>query len=556
MFPPPPATGHFLSGVPTSTLAPQHTAFHSVCPLGSALPGEQEHTARVCRTDEAARPGHSELAAEPGVEGFFPDSRSRIPFSTADRWKSVAVTDILLLADEKFDFDLSLSSSSANEDDEVFLGPVGHKERCIAASLELNHHIPEEPPLPASESPFTWSPLTGEKFVEVYKEAHLLALQIQSNGKARAAPAAKPEDPGSQGVDGFIQESKLKINLFERENEVKKSPKSLKRETYHLSDSPSRGPPPWGTQPPSGAALPAAPAQASRPRTPGPPRASCSSLPAEPSAAHPPDHAGTQKKATSKLLPPRASSLRGKSIPSALEKGVLTFQFTIFQPVKEKPASPSRMKILNEKDSHSSVPPDKRHAARDVASLPAGGNHVVQGKRSLPVPNKSGLKKTMLKPPGCAGSLARKSSSGSVSGVSASVYASPAAGKAKPRERPSIPVDSSQSNTSQSGRTGLALPRLCLQPGPAGVSCRQSQRPGVAESTAEQPRAPTRAALTQPQTPGQGGPGLNSHLSLSQSSQMNKTGSTRRGDSRLNSKTKAMPSPTNHFKIPKCSTGK
>ena len=127
---------------------------------------------------------------------------------------------------------------------------------------------------------------------------------------------------------------------------------------------------------------------------------------------------------------------------------------------------------------------------------------------------------------------------------------------AKPRERPSIPADSSQSNTSQSGRTGLVLPRLCLQPGPAGVSCRQSQRPGVAESTAEQPRAPTRATLTQPQTPGQGGPGLNSHLSLSQSSQMNKTGNTRRGDSCLNSKTKAVPSPTNHFKIPKCSTGK
>nr|XP_030711484.1 G2 and S phase-expressed protein 1 isoform X2 [Globicephala melas] len=443
--------------------------------------------------------------------------------------------DTLLLADEKFDFDLSLSSSSASEDDEVFLGPAGHKERCIA----LNHRIPEEPPLPAS-----WSPLTGEKFVEVYKEAHLLALQIQSNSKAKAAPAATPKGPGSQAVEGFIQESKLKIHLFERENEAKKSPKSLKRETYHLPDSPSRGPPLWGSQPPSGAALPAAPAQASRPQTPGPPHASCSSLPVEPGAAHPPDQAGAQKKVTSKLLLPRASSLRGKSIPSALEK-----------PMKEKPAGPSRMKILNEKDSHSSVPPDKPCAARDIASLPAGGNHVVQGKRSLPVPNKFGLKKTMLKPPGCAGSLARKSSSGSVSGVSASVCASPAAGKAKPRDRPSIPADSSQSNTSQSGRTGLVLPRLCLQPGPAGVSYRQSQRPGVAESTAEQPRAPTRAALTQPQSPGQGGPGLNSHLSLSQSSQMNKTGSTRRRDSCLNSKAKVMPTATNQFKIPECSTG-
>ncbi|XP_065743948.1 G2 and S phase-expressed protein 1 [Phocoena phocoena] len=183
--------------------------------------------------------------------------------------------DTLLLADEKFDFDLSLSSSSANEDDEVFLGPVGHKERCIAASLELNRQIPEEPPLPAS-----WSPLTGEKFVEVYKEAHLLALQIQSNSKAKATPAATPKDPGSQGVEGFIQESKLKIHLFERENEAKKSLKSLKRETYHLPDSPSRGPPLWGTQPPSGAALPAA-----CPQMPGPPHASCSSLPVEPGSS-------------------------------------------------------------------------------------------------------------------------------------------------------------------------------------------------------------------------------------------------------------------------------
>lgn len=39
-----------------------------------------------------------------------------------------------------------------------------------------------------------------------------------------------------------------------------------------------------------------------------------------------------------------------------------------------------------------------------------------------------GLKKTLLKPPGCAGSLARKSSSwGSVSGVTSGVSASPAA---------------------------------------------------------------------------------------------------------------------------------
>lgn len=159
--------------------------------------------------------------------------------------------------------------------------------------------------------------------MEVYKEAHLLAFQIQSNSRtkvAQAAQAAQPEDPGSHGVERFIQESKLKINLFDRENEMKKSPKSLKRETYCLSDGLWRAPLLWGTQPTSSTALPASPAQASCPETSGMPPASCPSLPAEPSAAQPPNQARAQKKVASKLLPPRTSSLRGKSLHSAMEK--------------------------------------------------------------------------------------------------------------------------------------------------------------------------------------------------------------------------------------------
>ncbi|XP_043297250.1 G2 and S phase-expressed protein 1 [Cervus canadensis] len=450
--------------------------------------------------------------------------------------------DILLLADEKFDFDLSLSSSSANEDDEVFFGPIGHKERCIAASLELNNQIPQEPPLPASERHFTWSPLTGEKFVEVYKEAHLLAFQIQSNGRTKAVQAAQPEDPGSQGVERFIQESKLKVNLFDRENEMKKSPKSLKRETYCLSDGLWRAPLLPGTQPTSSTALPASPAQASRPETSGMPPASCPSLPAEPSAAQPPNQAGAPKKVASKLPPPRTSSLRGKSLHSAVEK-----------PAREKPASPPGMKIQNEKGAHSSMSPDKPSTARDVASLPASGSHLVPGKRSLPVPNKSGPKKTMLKPPGCAGGLAGRSSSGSVSGLSS---ASPAAGRAKPSERPGISVDSARSSSSQTGRMGHGLPRPTLKAGPGGVASRQSQRPGAAEWPAEQPRGPPRAALPQPQTPDQGGPGPRSHCGLSQSPERGETGGTVRRGSCLNSKAKAVPAPANQFKIPGFSTGK
>lgn len=48
------------------------------------------------------------------------------------------------------------------------------------------------------------------------------------------------------------------------------------------------------------------------------------------------------------------------------------------------------MKVQNEKDAHSSMPPDKLSTTRDVAGMSAAGSHLVPGKRSLPVPNKVG----------------------------------------------------------------------------------------------------------------------------------------------------------------------
>ncbi|XP_060044775.1 G2 and S phase-expressed protein 1 isoform X3 [Erinaceus europaeus] len=442
-------------------------------------------------------------------------------------------TDILLLADEKFDFDLSLSSLSANEDDEVFFGPVGHKERCIAASLELNNQIPKENVSPASESQFNWSPLTGEKFVEIYKEAHLLALQIESDNKNKEAQSAQSEDPGNPGVEKFLQESKLKINLFEKEKEMQKSPQSLKRETYHLSDIPVQGSPLLRDQPSSSMALQSAPPPACLPQPQGPPHHARSSLVGPRTTAHPLKQTVTQKKGVSKLPPPRASSIRGKSTQLALEK-----------PTKDMPASPSRMKATNEKD----VPPAQQgvfpSTAGSVASLPASGSHLVQGKRLLSIPNKSGLKKTLLKPPGCASSLARKSSSlGSVS--------------AKASERSGVPVDRSHSlsNTIPPGRTGPAPARQSVQAAPMGVSCKQSQGAKVADLSVEPPRVPDTAASTQTLTPEPRGLGRNSRPSLSQSSQLRKPESTRRRDSSVSAKAKALPTPTNPFKVPKFPTG-
>ncbi|XP_004380120.1 G2 and S phase-expressed protein 1 [Trichechus manatus latirostris] len=454
--------------------------------------------------------------------------------------------DVLLLADETFDFDLSLSSSSANEDDEVFFGPAGHEDRRVAASVELNNPIPEEPLLAACGSRFPWSPLTGEKFAEVYKEAHLLALQIEGNSKNKATDAKKPGGPGDQDVEIFVQESKLKANIFEKGSEMKKSPTSLKRETYYLSESPLTGPPCSGLQPPSGLALHPGPAEAGLPRTREPHPSSRSSLAVEPSAVHPPSQAVTQKKIVSRLQQPRASSVRGKSILSAVEK-----------PKKEIPASPCRTKLLNDKESHREVLPEKSRVAVDAVTVPAGGSHLVPGKRVRPVPNKLGLRRTLLKPPGRTGSLARKSSSsGSVSGVTSRMGTSSAGGQAQSGELVSVPADGSRAVSNRTlSRLGPPTQQQPWRSGPADASCEHTKLADVAEFTAEQPERPSTASFTQPQTPDNAGLRLDCTFSLPRSSQLNTTGSTRRRDSYRNSKTKIVPTPTNQFKIPKFSTG-
>lgn len=156
---------------------------------------------------------------------------------------------------------------STNEDDEVF-EPVEHKERCIEASLEPGPVTPEKP-APLAPSSWPWTPLTGDAFVEVYKEAHLLALQIEGAHKDPALalqtdpacqdltltqqtdgshqePAltqqtdsasqhpvlALPTQPQSQAREHFLQEPKRKTSLLEKEKEAERSPQSLKRETF------------------------------------------------------------------------------------------------------------------------------------------------------------------------------------------------------------------------------------------------------------------------------------------------------------------------------------
>ncbi|NWY14358.1 GTSE1 protein, partial [Aphelocoma coerulescens] len=139
------------------------------------------------------------------------------------------VSDFPLLTDEKFDFDLSLSSTSGNED-EVFVGPMGHKERCIAASIEAKKCVS------ASDDKLMWSPLQGEKFVEIFKEAHLLALQIETGSKNKESKISQSEEQENKIVETFVEDSKSKLKILRNKN-IDISPRAVKRETYCVQDS-------------------------------------------------------------------------------------------------------------------------------------------------------------------------------------------------------------------------------------------------------------------------------------------------------------------------------
>ncbi|XP_051818803.1 LOW QUALITY PROTEIN: G2 and S phase-expressed protein 1 [Antechinus flavipes] len=252
-----------------------------------------------------------------------------------------AQNDLPLLIEEKFDFDLSLSSSSANEDDEVFFGPVGHRERCVAASLELQGLVPAESP--------PWSPLVGEQFQEIFREARLLALQIKSSSK-KAAP-----EPGP-GED-FVQEARLKLDIFERGLQARRSPLALKRETYCVP-TPEAGP----VRALSFADSPGAPEPApdARLQSPG----------------------AAEKRAASRLQPPRPSAALGKGAPAKPPPGRQAAP-------PRPPATGSRASLGAEPSDQAGSAPSK-FGARRILLKPPGPPRALPGRTSTPASSSSG----------------------------------------------------------------------------------------------------------------------------------------------------------------------
>ncbi|KAL7885588.1 hypothetical protein AOLI_G00058830 [Acnodon oligacanthus] len=157
---------------------------------------------------------------------------------------SIADDDFCSLAEEKFDFDLPLSpASSKGEDDvedEVFLGPISHMEKCISHGVEakVTDSVSSGPSV--GEEP-SWSPIIEENFEEIRKEAHLLASHLERSSTDPVSEGITVASSLPENAEQFEADTVAKVDMFSKRSDVL-SP--IKRETFCVQDSPMKQLPP------------------------------------------------------------------------------------------------------------------------------------------------------------------------------------------------------------------------------------------------------------------------------------------------------------------------
>ncbi|XP_065812936.1 G2 and S phase-expressed protein 1 isoform X2 [Labrus bergylta] len=154
---------------------------------------------------------------------------------------SRANSDLSFLLDEKFDFDVSLSpaSSKGDEDeDEVFVGPLSHKEKCVSVKVASR--------VEGSDcARVSWSPLTGDLLDAVCQEAHKLADQIQSCELSQSHGEAGEPSAATNRREEFLQDAEAKLGVLALTATSSLSTLSpIKRQTFLVQDSPLKQLPP------------------------------------------------------------------------------------------------------------------------------------------------------------------------------------------------------------------------------------------------------------------------------------------------------------------------
>ncbi|XP_795811.3 G2 and S phase-expressed protein 1 [Strongylocentrotus purpuratus] len=118
------------------------------------------------------------------------------------KMSSSSIDDLALIENETFDFDLPVSPQECHggqlidiwekddemveDEDEVFIGPVGFKEKCVATNAELA--IAEQKPM---------SPPTAEQYASLFKEAMSVSLELQRNSSKSRSSSSNSSDSDS-----------------------------------------------------------------------------------------------------------------------------------------------------------------------------------------------------------------------------------------------------------------------------------------------------------------------------------------------------------------------
>ncbi|GAA6215378.1 G2 and S phase-expressed protein 1 [Lates japonicus] len=366
-----------------------------------------------------------------------------------------ANSDLFFLPDEKFDFDVSMSPASSTGDadeDEVFVGPFCHKERCVSVNVASQ--------LEGSSGSVrvSWSPLTGDQLEAVCQEAHRLATQLQTQDDEDDNETTAMITDTTAPREEFVQDAEAKLDVL---GQTTSTLSPIKRQTFCVQDSPMKQLPP-AVQRRLLRESNAKSAASTRPTaTTNNSRASSTRLSSAASSTRPSTRLSTSSPVAGVKAQPR-TSLRGKA---ALGVGVV---------LPSKPAAPpascSASKSRVEKTrlqppskvvggwrrSPTSRPSSRAESCEDLLSdstsvasdiSDCSLNSSLPGKRMLAPPTKSVVRNSsgVKAPPLQSRRKNTSSSSSSVSSFNSSMSLSPAKGKLN-----------SSLNRSLSGSTGPA----------------------------------------------------------------------------------------------------
>lgn len=381
---------------------------------------------------------------------------------------SGAKSDVFFLSDEKFDFDVSLSPASSigddDHEDEVFLGPVGHKERCISSKVVSQ--------IERSGVGTSWSPLSGDQLDAICQEARQLADQLQSTEPTQTQSdnmTAESEANAETDRNEFVQDAEAKLCMLSKPSSTL-SP--IKRETFCVQDSPLKQLPPAvqrrllrGRSSAAGGRL--------------------STLPTQHATA--PTHpVGSNRRSSpvgrSKTQP--RTSLRGKAglgvsvvLPSRPAAPTTSASTTKSQPEKSRLQPPSKVSGSRRPSrrlspgssragSYEDLLSDSASVASDVSD--SSLNSSLQRKRSLAPPTKVVVKtRSSMKAPTpesrrVTNGRNTSSSSSSVSSFNSSLSQSPAKSKLNSSLNQSLTTSIGPTPTSVSKPTNQSRPRRSI----------------------------------------------------------------------------------------------